>query len=209
MANKSLQTQKNETMIKVRSLQEAKERIHSEIQNGKNYRDIAKMKFDIDGKARSFNISQISHIKSEFEPKNTEIHTNEDKADAFRLFRKGYNPADVLIETKYSFEFVKQAWREYNELRDKISVNNSFIRNLASELRPISNCKTFDDIEIAVSEAVDGYKEYEKFVYPCCECGKPVFFGKRSLEVAQKHLSKNWGHADCIDRAKRQRNRYR
>lgn len=205
MANKTIQTQKENQPIKVGSLQEAKEKIFSEIQNGSNYRNIAKMKFDIEDTVRSFNISQISQIKAEFEPKKQVNSNDSDRAKVFKLFKKGLSPADVLIKTGFGFEFIKQCRKEYNEFADKMDVPRSFIQRLQKILDPHFRTDTFRAIEQGVEETVFAYKEMLGYTYNCSVCGEEEVMGDQELRAMKKYLSKNWAHKSCIDKIKQRK----
>ena len=115
---KPKKSKNNKKTIKVSSLQDAKKKIYSEIQKGKNFKDIVAIKFEINGEEKGFNISQINKIKEEFEPQIDESRYDPDKAKVFELFQKGLSPIQVIIKTKLSYEFVKQSWKEYSEISD-------------------------------------------------------------------------------------------
>lgn len=187
-------------LVKVNSLQEAKEKIYSDIQNGKNYRDIVKTKFDINDTIKTFNIQQISQIKEEFEPKIEESSLDNDKARVFKLFKKGYSPTDVIIKTKLNFEYVKEAWDQYAEINSKEIIPTVFFDRLKSIIeRGGWGGTSLKTILNAVNEAVILANELDQYNFSCCECGGKIPIDGKTLEDVKKTLSKVCGHTKCMN----------
>ncbi|MCV0392109.1 MAG: hypothetical protein K5790_02315 [Nitrosopumilus sp.] len=201
MSTKTVSKKKKDvdSIFAVKTLQEAKEKIYSDIQNGINYRDIVKTKFDIDGTAKTFNISQINQIKAEFEPKNEEKRTDSDKAAVFRLFYKGFSAIQIIIKNEFSPDFVKQCLKEYAELNNMELVPKSFFYRLKDILirlqwAPVNNLKNMLD---SVEETVNHSIASEKYFFDCSKCGKAIKMDGKPLVDARKYLSKYWYHDKC------------
>lgn len=201
ITNISTKEVKNSVIIKVNTLQEAKEKIYSEIQNGRNFKDVVQTKYDINGNIKSFNIAQLSKIKAEFEPKIEENRFDEDKAEVFKLFQKGLSPIEVVIKTKFSFDFVKQSWNEYADVDDKRIVPKRFFYELKKTFSSI--CAPYNEdlkVYLGCAREITSYaQDGINCSVNCSICGEPMEMEGRMLEDAKEYLSKKWHHDNCVN----------
>lgn len=192
---------KQELVLKFNTIDEVEKAVYELVKSGKNFRDIAKTSFDIAGNVKRFNPSQISKIKAKFEPKLPENNRDPDKATVFALFKKNKKPTDVIIETGLSFEYVKKSYTEFLEFEGKMLVPKFWIDNLEGFANfitePHGNNK-LGNIHYAFSVAKNSHLELESHVYNCCVCEEVMPIKDKSLQSASEHLSKSWGHAECI-----------
>ena len=201
MKSKTVSTRENEmdTVIKVNSLQEANQKIYSLIQDGKNYREIAKIKFDINGSIKNFNVSQISKIKSEFEPKNEGTRFDKETAEVFRLFKKGDSPIDVVIKTGLTPDFVEQSLKKYVQLNSEQIVPNSFFYELEQSLSPryLPSERTPNGYLSTIRGAMEMVETGENGLYWCPKCEDIVELEGNSIEDIQRFLIRRKVHLDC------------
>lgn len=192
---------KEHVIIKVDTLQEAKEIIYASLQEGKNYKDIAKTKFDINGTLKSFNINQISQIKTEFEPKTEQIRYDADQAEVFRLFYSGKTPAQVIIKTKYSYDFVKESWEQYAVITYQRIVPNRFFRELKKTFSPIVSPGNEDlNVYLSCAREITSYaEEWINCSVNCSRCKEPMEMEEKMLKDAKQYLSKKWHHSKCVN----------
>jgi len=186
--------------IKVESLEQAEKIILEHVNNGENYRDIAQITFDVNGTVKRFNPSQISKIKAKYETSQAQNGHDPDKSMIFKMFRKGKNPTDVLIETGLNFEYVKKAYEEYLEFEGHEIVPKSWIENLleiAGYVFVWTEEEKLTYINEAFSIAKESHLELEKHVYNCCNCGKEMPIKDKSLKDACNYLSLRWCHEEC------------
>mgnify|MGYP001770808220 CR=1 FL=1 len=98
-------------VMKVNSLEEAKQKVIELVNKGLSYREISKIAFEINGKARRFSIGTISSWvnKKEIGSKDSE---------AFKLFKDGKGPIDAVIELGLNPEEAKQLYDLYSEMKN-------------------------------------------------------------------------------------------
>lgn len=185
--------------IEVSNLAEAEAKIYEFVQKGENYRNITKIEFVINGVVKHFNPSQISQIKAKFEAKSGLNHQDPDKAKVFKLFKSGQMTTNVLIETGYSFEFVKKAYDEFLEFEKMVAVPKWFEESVYDLLYDIRICKNWNDVYHGISDAVSSHKELEEHYFNCSRCSDLIPIRGKSLHAAINYLSKNWGHKECFN----------
>ncbi len=185
--------------LKPTTLQEAKKTVYAKLCQNINPKEITQIAFLIDEKITRFNPAQIRKIREEFEPKIEQKNRDPDKALCFKLFKKGKLPADVIIETDLTYEYVIAAYEEYCRLQGKKLVPIWFYNEVMESIKVIDERYFEINIEDAMNKFVDAYQELENHVYSCCRCGEDIPIRGRSLEDSKQYLSSKWGHADCID----------
>jgi len=190
----------NDDYITVDSLDQAEKIILEHINNGENYRDISQITFSINGTIKRFNPSQISKIKGKNEQSQAQNRHDSDKCLVYKMFRKGKNPTDVVIETGLNFEYVKKAYEEYLEFEEQELVPKYWLDNLekfAGYVSEVSENNRLGDIHYAFSVAKESHLELEKFVFTCSKCDEDARINGKALEDAQQYLSSKWKHTDC------------
>ena len=190
----------SEETIPVNSIDAAEKIILENINNGKNYRDIAQITFSINGTIKRFNPSQISQIKAKNEENQAQSRRDPDKALAFKLLKSGTSPTDVLIKTGLPSEFVKEANEEFLDFEDQTTVYNEWIDNLhdiSLKIRSPTGPNSLVDIALAFERAKDSHLELENYVCSCSVCGESMRISDEMLEDAKKYLSSKWHHSSC------------
>ncbi len=190
----------SEETIPVNSIDAAEKIILENINNGKNYRDIAQITFSINGTIKRFNPSQISQIKAKNEENQAQSRRDPDKALAFKLLKSGTSPTDVLIKTGLPSEFVKEANEEFLDFEDQTTVYNAWIDNLhdiSLKIRSPTGPNSLVDIALAFERAKDSHLELENYVCSCSVCGESMRISDEMLEDAKKYLSSKWHHSSC------------
>ncbi len=200
----------NEDTNKNMTLQEAKEQVYKLVQQGTNYRDIAKKEFLIEDRIKRFSISEISKIVKEFTPNDNTQNKDPDVAFLFTLFRKGYSPVDAVIKTGFKTEFVAEAYNQFLEFEDKVSVPEWFIDKLdkLSDRIIYKETRNLQDVVSCFEQAVLSYEQLRKFTYPCNACDKSMQLGDEDWKSAKSHLIKEgWGHGECAERKRKEQER--
>ena len=118
-------TNKNDK-TKFVSLDEVRKEVQKLVQQGVNFRDIAKMKFPIGDSVKKFNIKEISKLKNESIKENNLSNIDEDTAFLFEEFKKGKGVIELIIGTKLKPDFVKEAYAKYLELQNMRIVSTKF-----------------------------------------------------------------------------------
>ena len=180
------------------TLEEAETRVFQEIQDGKNPRVISQIEFEIEGQIKRFNPAQIRRIKEKFESKTKPENRDPDKAKAFKLFRKGFQPHLVLEKTKLPYSNVKEAWEQYLEFTKKKTVPDYFVNNIVNITKEIRKGNSYQDILDALWQICYAYDELKTHEYPCYNCGILIPIRGKSLEDAIEHLTESkWQHSNC------------
>ena len=179
--------------IQVSSYEEAEKIIYEQIQAEKNPREISQMEFIINGVSKRHNPSQIRKIKEKFEPKNKSDNIDSDTALLFELFSKDIRPEDAVIQTKFNPKFVKQVWEEYLDMIGRESIPKEVIKKLFEYgCTQVIPCDTFDGLLKACDEWVEGYKELNRFYFPCRVCGDPVILDEYIIRRTIQWLQTKW-----------------
>ena len=185
------------------TLRQTKEEAYELVQQGKNYRDIAKIEFLVDGRKKRFSISQIAKIVKEFANGDDE---NKDSITSilFSMFNEGKSPTEVVIETGYKPEFVDTIFKHFTRFENEVPVPRSFIdklHELCDRVDDDKETKTLPEVLSCFEQAVSSHEKLQEFTFPCSECGKPIQLEDKTWESAKNHLiEKKWGHGDCIDK---------
>jgi len=177
--------------INVETIEEAEKIILEHVNNGKNYRDIAQITFDVNGTVKRFNPSQISKIKAKNEESQAQNAHDPDKSLVFKKFRKGKTPIDVIIETGLDYDYVINAYEEYLDLEDKTVVYQSWIDNLHKmSMEIIKPCgySREKDIVTALERAKDSHLKLKNFVCTCSVCEESMSVNDEMMEDAH-HLA--------------------
>lgn len=192
-------TTKNQLLKEV-SFDEAEDEVYRQVKSGTNFRDITKLGFLINGIVKHFNPSQISKIKTKFEPKIDTKNLDLDKAKVFKLFKKGMKPTNVLIKTGLGYDFVDKAHREFLEFENRVIVPQWFeeyMYNLAFKVGDVNN---LPEVYRKLRAAVDSHLLIKKFPIICNDCKKPFYFDENAFREARLYLMREkWCGEDCRD----------
>ncbi len=183
--------------LKPTTLQEAKKTVYAKLCQNINPKEITQIPFLIDEKITRFNPTQIRKIREEFEPKIEQNNRDPDKALCFKLFKKGKSPADVIIETGLTYEYVTKAYEEYCRLQGKKLVPIWFYQEVMESIKVIDERFLVMDIKYAMDKFIESYEELQKHIYLCKRCRKSLPIHGKPLEDAQVYLSSKWVHTDC------------
>ncbi len=185
----------------------ARKTIFEWVKQGRNYREIAQIPFNIIGwdKPKKFSISEISRIKNHNEvdqtPEKYDL-IDEKKAEIFDLLDKCVHPRKIVVRTKFNPEFVKETTLEYLEL-------DNFSPQIIKKLIDISKefnykIQNSDQLKNLFWEALDSHKVWKNLYYYCVRCGKPVYLTPDKNETWEEdifdglnYLSKNHWHPEC------------
>jgi len=181
------------------TLQEAKKMVYAKLCQNINPKEITQITFLIDDKITRFNPAQIRKIREEFEPKIEQNNRDPDKALCFKLFKKGKLPADVIIETGLTYEYVTKAYEEYCRLQGKKLVTLRFYDEVMESIKVIDEGYYEVDIEDAMNKFVDAYQELENYVCPCSVCGLNMDIGSKDQKDAKQEYFSKWGHSSCFE----------
>src|SRR2546426_2416181 len=102
------------------TLEEAEQKVYQMVKQGMGYREISKVGFPINGGIKHFGLSQITKIKQKFEPTISTHARDHDKALVFKLFKEGWSQVEVIIETGFDSDFVRESYREYLEFENYV-----------------------------------------------------------------------------------------
>jgi len=186
---------------KVDSMEEVEQIVYSQIKNGKNYREILKMKFLVNDKIIGLNVSKINEIKDKFEGKSSKQNRDPDKALVFKYFKQGMKPSDVIIKTDLNYEYVKKSYEEFLEFEKTSLVPEYWLDNLenfADYVTESDGKNKLGHIHYAFSVAKSSHLELEKHIFVCVGCRKVVPIRDNALKAAAIYLSKDWGHSECL-----------
>jgi hypothetical protein len=107
---------------------------------------------------------------------------------------------EALIETGFSFEFVKELYEQFLEFGQNRSVPKSFVKKLLDLSRWINpQCNEYKEVEQIIENAVRSHLELKKHFFWCQVCEKTIPIRGKSLDDAQEYLSQKWVHAECTD----------
>lgn len=101
-----------------KTLEQVKQEILEMVDNGVNYREIAKIPFKIEGAVRRFSISQISRWKKE---RDEGVVEDEGAAasKAFQLFEDGEGPVQAVVELKMLPEDAEDYYKKWLEMKEQ------------------------------------------------------------------------------------------
>ena len=207
MAKKEHTNNTRKKIIDVDTWDEAEKIVLQKIQEGENFRDIAKIKFRINGKIRGIYISQISAIKKEFEDGGvavdakgkTILDKNLQIIAIFKLLKKKMSIADIVIKTGFSLEVINEAVKAYQEFERYRPVKREVMKFLLAELSSVFPCKNDEDLMEAAAKAAHAHYLLRSHPYICDYCGELEIPGKNELKWLQKQLSHSkWGHLECL-----------
>ena len=188
---------------------QAKNQIYQLVQQGWNYRDIAKQFFNIQGRGhKRFSISEISKIKQEFDflENENEIKSskneNEDKSKVIELLKNNYPLDDIVVITKFDPQFVLQTYRDYIQLKNFQNPLDNFYQIAADWERP---CNNVNDLTMLFSKALMFTDIFEFLLPNCVVCGKPLVadpcrnpYWQQDLDVVYECLRFNCTHIQCF-----------
>jgi len=183
--------------IKVDSIEQAEKIILEHVNNGKNYRDIAQIAFDVNGTVKRFNPSQISKIKAKNEENQAQNAHDSDKSLVFKMFKAGKSITDVVIETGLNYEYVKKAHEEFLESEDKVMVPKWFYEEAIGLASYPGYSRTFENAKKVMDELMEADQMLLDIFSNCTECGQALDYEKESIIVAKKNLRVAWHHEDC------------
>ncbi len=101
-----------------KTLEQVKQEILEMVDNGVNYREIAKIPFKIDEAVRRFGISQISRWKKD---RDEGVEENEGAAasKAFHLYEDGEGPVQAVVELKMFPEDAENYYKRWLEMKEQ------------------------------------------------------------------------------------------
>ena len=187
----------NASILNNGKISEVKEQIYQMVLKGINYRDISQKEFSFDGRKKKFSIAEISKIKKEFESQTSSQNKDLDKALAFKLFKKGKSSVEVVIETGFSYDFIKKSHAEFLDLEDKVTVPKWFKDYIYKLALNVKASNTLGDVYRSLKEAVDSHQELQKHVFTCIFCKKPIRIRGKALDYAVEYLSNELAHNKC------------
>ena len=188
--------------LKPITIEDAKQKIYQLVLEGKNPREISQLPFLIYNKVTRFNPQQIRKIREELEPEITNKNRDPDKAFVFKLFKKGMDPVDIVIKACLSYEFVIKSHKEFLDSQNMPILEKSWLEDMEkmaySIMKPDPGMDALTHIIYAFDLATDSHLELKNYVYHCSRCHEPITISGKSLEAAEKFLSENWGHTNCL-----------
>lgn len=196
---------KRKKIIKVENWEEAEGIIFQKIQEGENFRDIAKIKFRINDNIRGINISQISEIykKLRIDAYSDNNQTNnpnrlEVLKSIFKKLKKKIPIEDLLIEYGDP-KLVNFAVEEFKKVAGYEQVPKRIMDGIRSELSLTKEDSTYDDILFEVSEAVYAKNERKGQKWQCDECEKFFLVGEDEMKLLHLQLRKHkWCCNECL-----------
>lgn len=196
---------KRKKIIKVENWEEAQGIVFQKIQEGENFRDIAKIKFSINDNIRGINISQISEIykKLRIDAYSDNNQTNnpnrlEVLKSIFKKLKKKIPIEDLLIEYGDP-KLVNFAVEEFKKVAGYEQVPKRIMDGIRSELSLTKEDSTYDDILFEVSEAVYAKNERKGQKWQCDECEKFFLVGEDEMKLLHLQLRKHeWCCDECL-----------
>jgi len=187
----------SEETIPVDSLDQAEKIILEHINEGKNYRDIAQITFSINGTIKRFNPSQISKIKAKSEQNQAQNRHDQDKSTVFKMFKKRKKLADVVIDTKLDYDYVKNAHQQYLESENMVEIPKSFYEKIMSVASHFGDAETMVNVESRLEDLYKAEKRAKLLFCDCGLCGEPMEINEEMLEDSKNYLSPRWNHDHC------------
>ena len=195
---KRKRTKKSTNSLKNITLEEAERIIYEEIKAGKNFRDITKNTFLVDGKVMGLNPAKIHKIKEKFEQNVRPVNRDSDKALAFKKMEEGLSDVQIIEQTELPYEFVKKSRSEFLECTNKVEVSKNVIFNLSTAARKLETCRTYNDLERVLTGSVDIVIEYDKLSKPCLGCAVPIILDEQMIEELGRYIQKHYRcSAEC------------
>ncbi len=212
-------------VIIANTLQGAKEKIFVFIKNGMNYRDIVKKQFNIDGKIKKFNPSQIAKIKKEFDH-NSVSSGSSNQSQIFRLFKEGKTTTDVVIALNLEFDFIDKLYKQFLESTNQELVPKDWLESMNDKIATIylkelhdqtvynlclEGCSYVEMITFFIENSIEQLLELKKesenpitnrVAFRCMGCKQMVFADEDMLKDVVEHFSQHAWHTECEDRAK-------
>ncbi len=163
------------------SYSQVKQEVVALVNKGNNYREIAAIKFLVDGDLRSFNISRISRWVKESRSENNATHdelsniesssSKTQVSSAFELFENGKGPIEAVVELKLDPEEAKEYYQTWKEMKAEDLSSKSVPSQIASLEDRIQNLEflseTRDQLVFANTFFTklnkEGYKPYCPF----------------------------------------------
>lgn len=193
---KGKRTKKSINSLKNITLEEAERIIYEEIKAGKNFRDITKNTFLVDGKVMSLNPVKIHKIKEKFEQNVRPINRDSDKALAFKKMEEGLSDVQIVEQTELPYEFVKKSRSEFLECTNKVEVPKNMMTNLFTVARKLQTCQDYNKLERVLTDSVEIVIGYDKLCKPCLGCAIPIIPNEQMIEDLGKYIQK---HYRCSD----------
>lgn len=196
---------KRKKIIKVENWEEAQGIVFQKIQEGENFRDIAKIKFRINDNIRGINISQISEIYKKlridaYSDNNQTNNPNQPEVlkSIFKKLKKRTPIEDLLIEYGDP-KLVNYAVEEFKKVAGYEQVPKRIMDGIRSELSLTKEDSTYDEILFEVSEAVYAKNERKGQKWQCDECEKFFLVGEDEMKLLHLQLRKHeWCCNECL-----------
>lgn len=160
------------------TLEEAETRIFELIQSGKQYREIAKVGFNIRGKGfHRFSIAEISRIKNRFNSKTEQNlvikdNKNVEMAEVFQLADQGLNAIQIVSQTEKHPDFVLLCFQKRLQLK---GYSPDFAERIFSTFSEWGYaCSYENELFEKLDNVLNGYSFLDSLKFRCSKCGKPV-----------------------------------
>lgn len=187
----------SEETIPVDSLEQAEKIILEHLNNGENYRDISQITFSINGTIKRFNPSQISKIKGKKDENQAQNRHDQDKSTVFKMFKKRKKLADVVIDTKLDYDYVKNAHQQYLESENMVEIPRLFYEKIMSVASYFGDTETIFNVECRLEDLYKAEKKAKILFCDCSLCGEPMEINEEMLEDSKNYLSPRWNHDHC------------
>lgn len=190
-------------IIPCETLEDAEKIVSDKRAAGINPRVISQITFVIHDQEKRFNIPQISKIEKSGEQNqnnesNSDTNRDHDKSLVFKLFKEGLGPADVVIETGMSVEYVRESYQEYLDFTDQELIAKEDIGWLYKLASRYSECNNTYDLGMILKKCIEKALQYDELTFPCSLCEEDIKFSKNKIEWVREKLRKSWQHTECL-----------
>ncbi len=122
-----------------KTLEQVKQEVLSMVDSGVNYREIAKIPFNISGSIRRFPISAISRWKKERDEAASQTDQASLAAKAFSLFEQGKGPIDAVVELNLEPGVAEELYDKWKKMKEQDLSTPSVPRRLKELEEKMSN----------------------------------------------------------------------
>ena len=113
------------------------------------------------------------------------------------MFKKRKKLADVVIDTKLDYDYVKNAHQQYLESENMVEIPKSFYEKIMSVASYFGDAETMVNVECRLEDLYKAEKRAKILFCDCGLCGKPMEITEEMLEDSKNYLSPRWNHGDC------------
>lgn len=179
------------------STKEFEEKICALVEAKINYRKILSSKYLVNDEEIKLNVPKIKKIHEKSKVEITEIHKDSNKALVFKYFKEGMEPSDVVIETELPAKYVKDAYNEYLEMNDLISITFEQYDRIFCYAWRIHQSHNFNENCDSIEQAVNSHEELKEHVFYCSKCNEEIPIAGQPLKDAQIFLAQKYAHTNC------------